>query len=193
MTSQPPAPGVSDACSIHDTCKHSVVRTPLHILQMTWTSEAGRYLHWTKQLVSQQSARTRAPACPRRRTAANSQLRAGFAFGKSAAPNIEIQKGHSSWNSSLSETLCPAKRWCLLFVGGVFRSDIDQTARWWARQNTNRAASWVMREGRAFLNLNHQGSSHSEWKRRTLCTFSEVFSNVLFLLATVKSLTTSAS
>lgn len=81
---------------------------------------------------------------------------------------------------------------CFL-LGGVFRSAIDQTARWWARQNTNRAASWVMREGRAFLNLNHQGSSHSEWKRRTLCTFSEVFSNVLFLLATVKSLTTSAS
>lgn len=46
--SQLPAPGVSDSCSIHDTCKHSVVRTPLHILQMTWTSEAGRYLHWTK-------------------------------------------------------------------------------------------------------------------------------------------------
>lgn len=114
---------VSDSCSIHDTCKHSVVRTPLHILQMIWTSEAGRYLHWTKQAGISAIHQDRSPGMPQVacRILTNKSV-AGFAFLKSTVLNIEMQRVHASSNSGTSATLHLAKRWYLFFIVG-FRSE----------------------------------------------------------------------
>lgn len=114
---------------------YQILAAPITLVSIQWSEHHYISFKWhgpvklegiftePSRLVSQQSTRTRAPACPRQR--AESPLRRrwwGLHFWESTVLNTEMQRVQTSCNSSVSKILYTAKC-CYLFFTVGFQSE----------------------------------------------------------------------
>lgn len=110
-------PLTGKACSQH--LGYQILAASMTLVSIQWSEHHYISFKWhgpvklegiftePSRLVSQQSTRTRAPACPRRR--AESRLRRRWwvlHFWKSTVLNIGMQRVHASYNSGASKIHC---------------------------------------------------------------------------------------